>query len=116
MHPRWYYFFYECMRKRSHRYYGKEQMWEVLNQEAESEGEDSMLTLPFQNVSMGITEEVPYSVLEKHYGRDTVFAGDTMEDACIRGLSCLIMKQHMMQIHEMCVTPPDIPEEFLHYI
>lgn len=113
MHPRWYYFFYECMRKRSHRYYGKEQMWEVLNQEAESEGEDSMLTLPFQNVSMGITEEVPYSVLEKHYGRDTVFAGDTMEDACIRGLSCLIMKQHMMQIHEMCVTPPDIPEEFL---
>lgn len=111
MHPRWYHFFYECMRKRSHRYYSEEQMWEVLVQDAESEG--LLITLSFQNVSVGITEEVPFSVLEKHYGRDTVFSGDTMEDACIRGLSRLIMKHHMMQIHEMCITPPDIPEEFL---
>ena len=110
MHPRWYHFFCEYVRKRSRRYYySEEQMWEVLVQEEE-------LTLLFKNVSVGITEEVPVSVLERHYGRDIVFAGDTIEEACIRGLSRLIMKHHMMQIHEMCVTPPDIPEElFLSY-
>lgn len=113
MRPRWYHFFYECMRKRSHRYYGEEQMWEMLLKEAESEEESSLLTLSFQNISVGITEEIPYSVLERHYGRDTVFAGDTIEEACIRGFSHLIMRQHMIQIHEMCVTPPDIPEELL---
>ncbi|MGN0305618.1 MAG: YcaO-like family protein, partial [Lachnospiraceae bacterium] len=113
MHPRWYHFFYECMRKRSRRYYSEEQMWELLVKEAEVEREGSLITLSFQNTSLGITEEVPFSVLERHYGRDTVFAGDTMEEACIRGLSRLIMKHHMMQLHEMCVTPPDIPEEIL---
>ena len=113
MHPRWYHAFYECMMKKSRRYYSEEQMWEILAKEADPGGNGSFITLSFQNQDTGAAEEVPLSVLDNYYGRDTVFAGETEEEACIRGLSRLIMRHHMIRIHETCITPPDIPEELI---
>jgi ribosomal protein S12 methylthiotransferase accessory factor len=75
--------------------------------------EKEFIALPFYDIKTGKKVHIPTALLEAHYMTNGTCAGNSVHEAIVQGLSEIIERHHNLKIHNKCITPPEIPDEYL---
>lgn len=104
---------YHAVSERSKEYFTKRTFLEFMAYRKYEITEKEFICIPFYNLKTGEQVVIPKTILEDYYATNGTCAGNSPTEAIVQGLSEIVERHHNLKIHNECITPPTIPNDYL---
>jgi len=104
---------YHAVSEKSKEYFTKRSFLELLAYRKYAITEKEFVGIPFYNLKSGERAVIPKTALEDYYATNGTCAGNSPTEAIVQGLSEIVERHHNLKIHNECIAPPTIPNDYL---